>query len=48
LDAASALKLVDFFHAPDPPFVATGYDRPRAALERPDGGAAIADKSPQC
>jgi hypothetical protein len=49
LDAASDLKLANLFrNLSIATFLATGCNRPRAALERPDCGTAIADKSPQC
>jgi hypothetical protein len=49
LDAASDLKLANLFRDLSiAPFFATGCDRPRAPLERPGCGTAIADKSPQC
>jgi len=49
LDAASDSKLANLFRDPSiASFFATGCNRPRAALERPDCGTAIADKSPQC
>ena len=49
LDAASDLKLANLFRDLSiASFFATGCNRPRAAVERPDCGTAIADKSPQC
>jgi hypothetical protein len=48
LDAVSALKLVNFFHVPDRVILRDRLQSPSPALERPDCGTAIADKSPQC
>jgi hypothetical protein len=49
LDAASDLKLAKSLSRPvDRVILRDRLQFPRAALERPDCGTAIADKSPQC